>query len=358
MNQKVKQLDFSGQDFYIGLDVHKKQWTLTIRWKKMELRTFSMDGSPEVLLKYMRRRYPQGMYHSVYEAGFCGFWIHRQLCSLGFDNIVVNAADVPTTSKEKDRKSDPIDSHKLARELENGSLEGIYIPSEYHQQLRSLNRLRRRLVQEQTRIKCRIKGFLHFNGIQLPAHSEISHWSGHFIEWLGSLEFTEAMGADYLDICLNSLADVRKQIADTIRRLKRYSYQGELKDLIHQYLCSIPGIGFITAITLYCELMDIKRFPDLDHLKSLFGLVPSINSSDEREYSKGLTHRRNAYLRYILIEAAWIAVRKDPAMSLAFAELCKRMPKQQAIIRIAKKLLNRIRYVWLNQTPYQIGIIQ
>ena len=130
------------------------------------------------------------------------------------------------------------------------------------------------------------------------------------------------------------------------------------QDLIHKYLCSIPGIAFVTAMTLYCELVDIRRFPDLDHLKSLFGFVPSISSSDEREKNKGLTHRRNAHLRYILIEAAWVAVRKDPAMSLAFAELCKRMPKQQAIIRIAKKLLNRIRYVWLNQTTYDIGIIQ
>lgn len=356
--KEVKQLDFTGQDFYIGIDVHKKQWTVTVRFKKMELTTFSMNPFPDELWKYMRRRYPKGTYHSVYEAGFCGFWIHRQLSSFGFNSMVVNPADVPTTHKEKDRKSDPTDSRKLGRELESGSLKGIYIPSEFHQHLRSLNRLRCRLVQQQTRIKCRIKGFLHFNGIRIPAHSEMSHWSGCFINWLRNLEFTEPMGADYLEISLTSLADIRKQLADTIHRLRRYSCQAELKDLIHQYLCSIPGIAFITAITIYCELMDIKRFPSLDHLKSLFGLVPSLSSSDDREKNKGLTHRRNAYLRYILIEAAWVAVRKDPAMSQAFAELCKRMPGQQAIIRIAKKLLNRIRYVWMNQKPYHIGIIQ
>ena len=359
MSQEFKQLDFTGKDIFVGIDVHLKQWTITVRFQRMEMATHSIDPDPAVLMKYLHRRYPKGNYHSVYEAGFCGFWIHRQLSSFGFKNIVVNPADVPTTHKEKDRKTDRIDSRKLARELESRSLKGgIYIPSEYHQQLRSLSRLRRRLVQEQTRIKSRIKGYLHYTGIQLPAHSEMSHWSGHFLKWLGSLEFSEPMGADYLDICLNSLENVRHQLADTIRRLKRYSYQPELKDLIHTYLCSIPGISFITAITLYCELMDMKRFPNLDHLKSLLGFVPSVDSSDERRKEKGLTHRRNAYLRYILIEAAWVAVRKDPAMSLAFAELTKRMSKQNAIIRIAKKLLNRIRYVWLNQTTYHIGTIQ
>lgn len=359
MQSEVTQLDFTGKDIFIGIDVHKRQWTITVRFNQMEHTTLSIDPAPEALQQYLHRRYPHGTYHSVYEAGYSGFWIHDALSRFGFKNIVVNPADVPTTGKEKDRKTDRIDSRKLARELENRSLKkGIYIPSVYHQQLRSLSRLRYRLVQDQTRMKCRIKGFLHFNGIPLPENHEMRHWSGDFINWLRGLEFREAAGADYLDICLNSLESTRRQLADIIRRLREHSHQPELKGLIHSQLCSIPGIAFITAITLYSELMDIKRFSSFDHLKSFLGLVPSVSSSDEREKKKGLTNRRNAYLRFVLIEAAWVAVRKDPAMSLAFAELTKRMPKQQAIIRIAKKLLNRIRYVWLNQTTYHVGIVQ
>lgn len=358
MTVEVNQLDFSDQHFYVGIDVHKKQWTITIRWRHQELRTLSMNPSPEELVHYMQRHYPQGCYHSVYEAGFCGFWIHRRLVSRGFDNRVINPADVPSTDKEKDRKSDVIDSRKLARELENDSLKRLYIPDQYHQQLRSLNRLRRRLVQQQTRIKCQIKGFLHYNGIIMPTQKEMSHWSGHFIQWLQDLSFSQPAARDYLDICLHSLRNIRGQLADILRRLRRYSCQPGIRDLIHNYLCSIPGISFINAMTLYCEIMDMKRFPDLDHLKSMFGLVPSVSGSGDWEITRGLTHRRNPYLRHIIIEAAWIAVRKDPAMTMAFAELTRRMSGQHAIIRIAKKLLNRIRHVWLNQCLYQIGTLQ
>jgi hypothetical protein len=54
----------------------------------------------------------------------------------------------------------------------------------------------------------------------------------------------------------------------------------------------------------------------------------------------------------VLIESAWIAVRKDPALMLAFNKLSLRKKKTKAIVHIARKLLNRIRFVLNNQQPY------
>lgn len=58
-----------------------------------------------------------------------------------------------------------------------------------------------------------------------------------------------------------------------------------------------------------------------------------------------------------MIEVAWTAVKKDPAMTLKFNELTKRMKSQNAIIRIAKKLLRRIRHVWLQQEDYVYSLV-
>ena len=66
--------------------------------------------------------------------------------------------------------------------------------------------------------------------------------------------------------------------------------------------------------------------------------------------------RHNEYLRNLLIEAAWIAVRTDPALTLAYSHLLKRMSKQEAIVRIAKKLLNQIRSIWIKRQPYVIAV--
>ena len=201
-----KRTDFRNQDFHIGIDVHKKNWCITIRNNQMELRTFSMNPSPEELHQHMEHNYPGGRYISAYEAGFCGFWIHRKLQSYGFKNLVIHASDVPTTHKEKSTKTDKVDSRKIARELEKKSLNSIYIPNEFHQQLRSLCRLRHRAVQSQTRVKNRIKSHLYFYGTVIPSHEEMPHWSGHFINWLKSQEFSYQSAKDYLLFCIEELA--------------------------------------------------------------------------------------------------------------------------------------------------------
>lgn len=349
-------IDYTNQDFFLGIDVHKNSWKVTVRTNKMELKTFSMNPSPQELYRYMSKRYPGGNYHSVYEAGFCGYWIDCELKRYGIKNIVINPADVPTTQKEKSAKTDKVDSRKLARQLENGTLRGIYIPDEFHQQLRSLCRLRFKVVQSQTRLKNRIKGHLAFYGYAIPGHDELSHWSCGFIRWLKSLEFSYAMGGDYLRLCIEELESHRRRLVEILRLLRKYCKQYGIQEEVKN-LRRVPGVGFVTAMTLYGELMEMSRFRSIDHLASYVGLVPSISASGERESTLGLSFRRNRYLRYLLIEGAWVAVREDPALGYVFSQLIKRMTKQKAIIRIAKKLLNRIRYVWKHKEAYACGLI-
>jgi hypothetical protein len=70
----------------------------------------------------------------------------------------------------------------------------------------------------------------------------------------------------------------------------------------------------------------------------------------------GLTHRANTNLRNTLIEAAWAASRKDPALLAVFEEAARRMPKTKAIVIVARRLLNRIRFVLTTGEAYQLGI--
>ena len=100
------EINFEGKDFFIGTDVSKKNRVITIRCNDMELKRESIDPCPKVLETYLRRRYAGGAYHTVYEAGYAGFRIHRKLTEMGIDSMVANAADVPTSAKEKDRRDE------------------------------------------------------------------------------------------------------------------------------------------------------------------------------------------------------------------------------------------------------------
>ena len=82
------------------------------------------------------------------------------------------------------------------------------------------------------------------------------------------------------------------------------------------------------------------------------------NSSGESESIGGITKRQNKMLRSMIVESSWVAIRNDPALMLAYQKLIVRMKPSKAIIRIAKKMTNRIRYVLKNQTPYVKAVVK
>lgn len=353
----VSRLDFTGQQIYVGMDVHKKSWSISIYTDQFEHKTFSQPPEVGVLVNYLKRNFPGAAYKSVYEAGFSGFWIHDQLQEQGVQCLVVNPADVPTKDKERAGKTDRVDCRKLARSLRSGDIDGIYVPSRPKAEDRSLLRTRHSMVGKQTRCKNQIKSILCFYGIHIPDEMAKSHWSKRFIAWIDSIRMEKASGNTALKVHLAELTHIRQIIVELNRAIRTLATTDDYQSNV-RILKTVPGISTLTAMTLLTEIYDINRFKTLDKLCGYVGLIPNTNSSGETDHKTGITNRRNAHLRRIVIESAWTAVRKDPALMMAFNELCKHMTKTKAIVRIARKLLNRIRYVLKNQREYVPAVIQ
>jgi transposase len=185
---------------------------------------------------------------------------------------------------------------------------------------------------------------------------EESRWSKRFINWIETIRMEKTSGDLALKAHLEELKHLRQIIANLNRAILALSGTEEYRpDVL--LLKTVPGISTLTAMTLLTELYDISRFSSLDKLASYTGLTPVIRSSGETEHTSGITYRRNATLRAILIEASWVAVRKDPAMMMAFNKFALRMKKTNAIVHIARKLLNRIRYVLKNKQRYVPAVI-
>jgi len=285
-----------------------------------------------------------------------GRWLHRELTSLGFNNIIVSPSDIPTSGKERLRKTDKVDSRKLARELSAGNLKGIYVPSLLFQELRGLSRQRYQQTKKLVRIKNQIKSYLNYYGKELPENCELLHWSNQFINHLRTLEFAYEIGKEQLENYIDELLILRKRKLEILQSLKKHLQKHNLYNKI-KLLLTVPGISYITATTLLTEIADIHRFNSTDSFASYIGLVPSTNSSGEKDKILGLTVQFNRHLRQLLVEASWIAIRNDPALTLSFANYSKRMCKQKAIIKIARKLLNRIYYVLKNEKEYVCSVV-
>src|ERR1700679_2870024 len=205
-------IDFKGQKFYVGLDVHKKSWAVTIRSMGIQLANFTQPPSADSLHTYLKRNFPGGCYHSAYEAGFCGTSIHEQLCKLGINNILVHAADIPSTDKQKKNKTDLHDSRSIAEHLEKGNLHSIHVLTQEQQELRSLFRLREGKVKDVTRANNRLKSFLMYFDIKLPeAISKKEYLSHKALAWL-NLELECSAGTIALQQYVEELKYQRPQL--------------------------------------------------------------------------------------------------------------------------------------------------
>ncbi len=361
MHPKVsKALSFGGQSFYIGIDVHKKSWKVSIYGEHYEHRTFSQNPSAEELVGYLTRQFPGGDYHAVYESGFSGFTACRRLRQLGVNCQVVHAADVPVSQKEKLQKTDTIDSRRLARMLRGKELEAIHIPEVELEADRALMRLRQRLVKDISRIKNRVKSLLFQFGIAIPDRltaGQSRYWSQAYLNWLENLAPAEPSLKQTLQSCIRigkllrvELLKVNKQIRELARQ-ERYQQKVGL-------LIGIPGIGLISAMLLLTQLGDLQRFQTEDDLCQYVGLVPKMEGSGDKLQVGKMLNRGRKELKIVLIEISWVAVSKDPALMCKFNELAKRMHKNKAIIRIARKMLNRIRSVLRTQNAYVTGTVK
>lgn len=349
-------LDFSGHNIYVGIDVHKKTWSVYIVSDAVEHGAFTQLPDPQKLSAYLKKHFPGATYYSVYEAGFCGFWIHDALVRAGINNIVVNAADIPTTNKEKTQKRDKIDCRKLARSLRNNQLRPIYTPSPDLLEERMLVRARYKFIHNRTRCKCRIKAALNYHGITIPDDLATAKWSAKLKTWLKHAPMKYDYGLAALNLYLQELDGLEALIKENTKQITLLSNSEKYKNNV-QLLCSIPGIGIIVAMTILTELGDISRFLTLDQLNSYIGLIPNVHASGDTEKVGRLTHRGKDILKCQLLESAWIAIRKDPALMLYYQELIKRMKPSKAIIRVTRKLINRIRYVLTQQQPYELGVV-
>lgn len=345
---------FENTTLYVGIDIHKRQWSVSIFTASIHHRTFSQPPEPLALKHYIDEHFPAARVVSAYEVTKFGFWIYRALTSYGYECMVVNPADIPSTSGESLNKSDPIDSRKIARMLQAGLLHGVHVPTQVTSGDRQLFRYRKRLWSDLGRIKNRIKDKFLFYGIAIPPQWDNPYWSKAFLKWVAEVEMPSASARLTLDLLLDQYELVYRHLLKTsiqVRRLLktvRYKEQAQL-------LRAIPGIGPLTTVQLLVELEDINRFPSFKKLNSYVGFQPTNHSSGDADRKGRMTYRRHNMLRSALIECAWQTVQKDPAMMVRYEELIRRMTKKRAIVVIARKLLSRIYHVLKTQEPYQLG---
>jgi transposase len=338
---------YDGEHIYVGIDVHKKTYVVVARVGQTIVKKWSTAAKPVDLAAQLLKYFKGGMIHTVYEAGFSGFVLHRTLKRQGIDNIVVHAAAVEVAVHQR-VKTDKRDADKLSAQLEAGRLRGIRVPGEDQEQQRLLSRTRAQLVQERAAIKNQIRMKAHQFGLIAPDdRREMSH---QMVK-----ELLICSCCEEFKIAVQAHWQIWQALDEQINHLAIQLQQQAHSDPYEAIYRSAPGVGAISARVLSNELGDMSAFANERQLFSYTGLTPTEHSSGEQVHRGHISKQGNRYLRGILLEIAWRAIRKDPDLQQFFERLHPRTGKKRAIVAVARKLIGRIRAAFRKGERYQTG---
>jgi transposase len=335
---------------YLGLDISKTSWHVTARSDGETVLSASFPPRPEALGGLIDQLEGCAL-HSVYETGPFGYGLHDWLVSRQVDSIVVSAAHVPAEIGNR-VKTDRRDGLKLARTLEAGLLRPIFIPDTRHRADRELVRQRQRVQKDRRRAMLRIKSFFLTYGIEAPEDAG-ADWSGDFEAWLRSLKLEDPSLHRVLEELRSGYFDLDVRVDALTRELREMARRSDYAPTV-ELLSTVPGIGWLSALTLAVEIVDFSRFPDGNALSSYAGLTPSEHSSGDRVRHGHITRQGNPVVRYVLVESSWILIGKDPEMRRFYDRIKVRRGGKRAIVAVARKLCHRLLAIAHSGQPYRI----
>jgi transposase len=243
-------------------------------------------------------------------------------------------------------KTDSIDAHTLAQLVRSSLIPRAYVPGSATRQLREIVRQRVFLVRVRTMVKNRIHALLDRYHVPLPAVSDIFGKRGR--DYLTKVELPAA-AQKLLRQDMVLVETLSREISTTEQWLREAVRDDHRVTLLR----TVPGLGDLLATVVALEIDRIDRFPTAAKLAAYAGLVPTTYSSGGHTAHGQLMVQSNKWLRWALVEAAWIAVRLDPYFRTHFARRRAHKPAQTAIVASARRLLEVIWHMLNEDRCYQ-----
>jgi len=323
----------------VGLDVHLKNTQVTVMKLDGEILKRERVGTNKSELRRCLASVPKGSRVALESVGFCWPWIDF-LKELEFEPLLANPLKVKI--RAEDVKNDKVDSKTLAHLTRMNWLPTCYVPPAELRWLRSLLRHRAFRTKLSTGVKNRTKSEFRKRDITLDV--DLKTKKGR----------VAASGLDVFEVNQNvELLELMDRQSKEIEAMLKRKY-GDVKPV--QLLMTIPGVGFVTALTLYAEICDIKRFSNPEKLAHYAGLVPKIRQSGEHS-NMGRESRGDKWLKWILVEASWSHVRNCPDGHLAkvFEDTFRRKRNSKDAIKVvARKLVNVVWAVWTYEQEFMV----
>lgn len=340
-----------GKTVYVGLDLHRAHWHVTVLCEEETLFSGAQPPEAEKLLSFLARYRPHRI-EAVYEAGCFGFTLYEQLTRAGIGCTVTPPTLVPLEYGNH-VKTDRRDSHKLAYFLSKGLLKAVWVPEPEACAERQLLRRRQQLVSHRVRVQQQIKSQLCLFGLRVEQPR--GPWTQRFFHQLQGLAEDNSAFGQSLQALLSLYQEQGRLIEQQDQLLKELATSARYAEPV-RLLRTIPGIGRVSALSLVLELGDVGRFGRAEQLAAYVGLTPAQYSSGQKIRMGRITRCGKSQLRALLTEVAWTAIRQDPELRAVYERLKFRRGAKRAIVAVTRRLLLRCRRVLLDGRAYRPSV--
>jgi transposase len=335
-----------GSRRYIALDIHKKYCVIA-----------GVDREGRVVLQPVRvehadlegwlKKNLRSTDHVVIESTTNAWHVYDLLNPLAERVVVANPIKVKQIANAR-VKTDIRDTLILARLLAANLVPEVWVPPAHVRELRQLLSQRRQLVETHTQSVNRMHSVAHRHHLK---HERGKRFNEKNTAWQKDKRLSK-IEQFQLELEMENRAYIEKQIQRISREVAKMSHQKPWAEGM-TYLMQLPGFGVITAMTVLAAIGEIQRFGSAKNLASYSGLTGGLDQSGTKLVQKGITKEGRKELRWALVEVAQRAVKSDPRWTCKFQELHKRMHRNQAIVAVARQLLELVWYVLTRRQPYR-----
>jgi transposase len=306
----------------------------------------------EKLIKRLRQA-RGGPLKFCYEAGPCGYGVHRTLTRLGEDNIVVAPSMVPRKRGDR-QKNDKRDAASLAVLHRGGLLTAIWVPDAAHEAMRDLIRARLAAVRAARAARQQLSAFLLRH--ERSYGSGRTAWTKAHRGWLASQRFAQPAQQIVLEESIEAvrLAEQRLDRVDGYLRVQIPTWS--LFSLVRN-LCALRGLDMIASAGLAAAIGDPSRFASAPDFMAYLGLVPSEHSSGPKRRTGTVTKAGDVHARTVLVEAAH-SYRLPARITRHKLTALDAVPEAVRAIawKAQTRLCQRYRYMMAKGKPKQVAV--
>jgi transposase len=285
--------------------------------------------------------------HVVLESTTNAWYVYDLLAPLAERVVVANPIRVKQIANAR-VKTDIRDTLILARLLAANLVPDVWVPPLHVRQLRQLLSQRRQLVETHTQIVNRMHSVAHRHHLQHPAGKRFNEKN---TAWQKDKRLSQ-IEQFQLGLEMENRVYIEKQIGRIGKEVAKMSHRKPWVESL-TYLMQLPGFGVITGMTVLAAIGEIQRFDSARHLASYSGLTPGLEQSGTKYREKGITKEGRKELRWAMVEVAQRAVKSDPVWTRRFQEMQQRMHRNQAIVAVARRLLELVWCVLTRRQPYR-----